>query len=90
MKYLCCENCFQTVAQFDNVTYPVSSEQFTSKFPPERQVPPPWIPGVESQYMMCPFCRKRVFNVPDPKRLSASDDYHGTNRYWVDLEVSDE
>ena len=86
--YLCCENCFQTVAKLDLDTklfYPIQSDMFKSKFPPERGVPKPWVDGVPSQFMKCPLCPKRVFNDPNPKRLLVSENYDGTNRYWLSV-----
>ena len=88
-KYLICENCKQVVARFDpdKVSIPVTGGMFQSHFH-ERGVHPPWQPGVEAQWMICPQCPKRVFNEPIPLHLTVSDTIDGLDPYFFDLEVA--
>jgi hypothetical protein len=87
IRYLICENCLQVVASFHggDVSIPITGEMFQSKFPPEREVRPPWLPGVESAFMRCPVCPKRVFNTPNPTELRVSDFYEGYEPYQYEI-----
>jgi hypothetical protein len=82
LKYLICENCLQVVARFDpdTVRLPVISDPFESHLA-HRSVLPPWLAGVESAYMKCPRCPKRVFNVANPVSLLVSDGIEGLSSY---------
>ena len=84
IKYLICENCKQVVARFDleAITLPLMSDQFESKFPPERCVRSPWYHPVKPIYMRCPMCPKRVFNDPEPENLWISDSMDGLMPYF--------
>jgi hypothetical protein len=85
MKYLICENCHEVVASFDTIEYPVVGEMFESKFAPDREMRPPWMPGTESAWLKCPVCRKRVFHSSDPKRLRVSDSREGLDPHWFEI-----
>ena len=71
--------------EIEDIAYPVTGEMFTSKFAPERDVLPPWMPGTEAAWLKCPICRKRVFNTPDPKRLRVSDFRSGLDPHLIEI-----
>jgi rubrerythrin len=87
MKYLLCENCHEVIASFEmeDIAYPVTGEMFQSKFAPEKDMLPPWIPGTESAWLKCPICRKRVFHNPNPKRLRVSDYRSGLDPHLIEI-----
>lgn len=87
VKYLICENCLQVIAKFDpdDVSIPVDGGMFISHLA-DRGLRPPWLPGVESQWMKCPVCPKRAFNVPDPTALLVSDTADGLTPYKLNIE----
>lgn len=90
-KYLLCENCHQVVARFDPATIrlPIRSTMFESKFHPDRQVPSPWAHrDVEAEWMKCPQCPKRVFNVPEPDSLYTADRADGIGPYRLKIKGS--
>lgn len=84
MKFLVCEICHQVVAKFDpeRIRLPITSDQFSSPFPDERQVLSAWLDTVDAEWMMCPQCRFRVFQVPNPEMLRVSDSFYGERPYW--------
>lgn len=82
-KFLICENCKQVVARFDmaKISIPVNADMFRPKHADKDQRPF-WAPRLESKYMGCPICPKRVFNQPVPERLYVSDSKDGSDPHW--------
>ncbi len=74
MKTLLCEICRTPIAQFDpiEVSVPLTGAMFKPLYM-DRECNPTWLPSIEQDDLVCPMCKRRVFN--DPHRLLTSDGY---------------
>lgn len=84
--YLICENCHQVVARFDpSKVEPILDGAMFESHLADRDVRPPWQPGVTAPYMTCPLCPMRVFNQAFPEELRVSDNAAGLHAYNYEL-----
>ncbi len=73
--WVLCEICYEVIALTDLriLHLPLKAEMFTSPFP-GRDVQPPWQPGIEYEFMLCPHCQHRFAVEED--RIRTQDGFY--------------
>ena len=73
--WILCEICYEVIAIVDirELCLPLKPEMFRS-VSPTRDMPPPFAPGVDFEFMLCPHCRHRF--AVEENRIRTQDGFY--------------
>jgi hypothetical protein len=73
--WILCEICYEVIAIADirELCLPLKPEMFRS-VSPTRDMPPPFAPGLDFEFMLCPHCRHRF--AVEENRIRTQDGFY--------------